>query len=139
MRVIVVGRDLEVLEPLIDLLVKEQFEVVRAENSAGVLSHLKNAGTEFLVAEGSLLVEHGLGREVLKRCPLARLVALSSQPGRLDLIDTLAGGAVDYFPRRPEYLGAVARFMVDERERLRRWQRMLRSGQPDPAPGGPAA
>ncbi len=139
MRVIVVGRDLEVLGPLIELLAREQFEVVRAENTAGALSHLKNAGTEFLLAEGSLLVEHGLGREVLKRCPLARLVALSSQPGRLDLVDTLAGGAADYFPRRPEYFGAVVRFMVNERERLRRWQRMLRSGRPDPASDGAAA
>lgn len=138
MRVIVVGRDQEVVGPLIELLTRSDFEVVRLENSAGVLSYLKNAGLQFLVAEASLLVEHGLGREVLKRCPLARLVALSSQPGRLDLIDTLAGGVAEYFPRRPEYFGAVVGFMVGERERLTRWQEILRSGFPEPVSGGAA-
>jgi DNA-binding response OmpR family regulator len=138
MRVIVVGQDQEVIEPLIGLLAGNDFEVVRLGDGAEVLSYLKNAGCQFLVADAALLAEHGLGREVLKRCPLARLVALSAEPGRLALVDALAGGAADYFPRRPECFGEVARFMAGERERLERWQDILRSGFPVPVSEGTA-
>lgn len=128
MRVIIVGRDREVIDPLIDRLTRENFEVTLLDNSAGVLSFIKKHSLQFLVAEASLLVDHGLGREVLKRCPLARLVALASQPNRLSMIDALADGLADYFPRRPNCFEDVVRFMTGERERLTRWRRILLSG-----------
>lgn len=143
MRVIVVGRDREVIDPLIDRLTRENFEVILLDNSAGVLSFIKKNSLQFLVAEASMLVDHGLGREVLKRCPLARLVALTSEPSRLGMIDALAGGLVDYFPRRPEYFEDVVGFMTVERERLIRWRHILLSGAAladfSSAPSGAAA
>ena len=129
MRVVIISRDRDFLEPLIEALSREDFEVIVVENSAGVQSYLKRGGIQFLVAEASLLVDHGLGREVLKRCPLARLVALAARPSLLGLVDALTNGLTDYFPRTPQYFGAVVRTLLDERQRLVRWQHVLLSGE----------
>ena len=142
MRVIIVGRDREVIEPLIDKLTREHFEVILVENSAGVLSFIKKSGIQFLVAEASLLVDHDLGREVLARCPLARLVALTSRPSCVGLVDALAHGLIDYFPRSPDFFDDVVKIIVNERQRLVRWQHVLLSGaisptsRPDHTPEG---
>ncbi len=137
MRVILVGRDRETLEPLIDQLTREGFEVGLVDNSAGVLSLIKKESLHFLVAEPSLLLDHNLGREVLKRCPLARLVALDARPSLLGLADALAGGLTDYFPRQPEYFDEVVRTIVSESRRVARWRRLLLSGLA-PGPGSEA-
>lgn len=127
MRVVIVGRDEAVIEPLVDLLVRENFEAVRVENVAGVQSCLKKGGLHFLLAEPSLLLNHHLGREVLKRCPLARLVALAAEPTLLGMVEALSSGLTDYFPRSSEYFAQVAETLATERRRLLRWQRLLLS------------
>lgn len=123
MRVVIVGRDSELIEPLAELLTRESFDAVVVENIAGVQSCLKRGGLHFLVAEPSLLVDHNLGREVLKRCPMARLVGLAAQPSLLGMVD----GLTDYFPRSPEYFEQVVETLAVERRRLLRWQRLLLS------------
>lgn len=128
MNVVIVGRDRDLLEPLINKLAWEGFEVVVVEGGAGVQSHIKKASLHFLVADANLLVDHSLGREVLNRCPLARLIALASHPTMLGMIDALSGGLTDYFPRSPEYFDDVVMTIVNERQRLARWQRTLLSG-----------
>lgn len=127
MRVVIVGRDSAVIGPLVDLLTRENFDAVLVENIAGVQSCLKRGGLHFLVAEPSLLLEHNLGREVLKRCPMARLLALAANPSLLGLVEALAGGLTDYFPRSSEYFDQVVDTLVIERRRLLRWQRLLLS------------
>lgn len=127
MRVVIVGRDSELIEPLAELLTRDNFEAVVVENIAGVQSCLKRGGLHFLVAEPSLLVDHNLGREVLKRCPMARLVGLAAQPSLLGMVDALFNGLTDYFPRSPEYFEQVAEILTIERRRLLRWQRLLLS------------
>jgi len=142
MRVVIVGRDRDVIEPLIDKLARENFEVVVVENSAGVQSCLKRGSLQFLVAEVSLLVDRGLGREVLKRCPLARLIGLTAHPSILGMVDALSSGLTDYFPRSSEYFDDVVEAVSHERDRLIRWQRILLSGaemaSADPAAPEPA-
>lgn len=127
MRVIIVGKDKELLEPLIDKLTFEGFEAVWIKNSDGVRSYMKKAGINFLVADSALLVDRGLGREVHKHWPLARLVGLSANPSRLGLVEALSEGLIDYFPRTPEYYDHVVDLIVSERSRIRRWQRELMS------------
>lgn len=127
MRVIIVGRDSAVIGPLVDLLARENFDAVRVENIGGVQACLKKGGLHFLLAEPSLLMEHNLGREVLKRCPTARLVALAANPSLLGLVEALADGLTDYFPRSPEYFDQVVDTLLIERRRLLRWQRLLLS------------
>ncbi|MDR1045814.1 MAG: hypothetical protein LBP33_11985 [Candidatus Adiutrix sp.] len=144
MRVVIVSRDREFLEPLIEALAGEDFEVLVVENGAGVQACLKRGGLQFLIAEASLLVDRGLGREVRGRCPLARLVALVDRPSLLGLVDALTNGLTDYFPRSPQYFSAVVRTLVDERQRLVRWQHVLLSGEAlsgsaDGSPGPEAA
>jgi DNA-binding response OmpR family regulator len=129
MRVIIVSRDREFLEPLITALAGEDFEVIVVENSAGVQSYLKRGGLQFLIAEASLLVDRGLGREVRGRCPLARLVALVDRPSLPGLVEALTNGLIDYFPRRPQYFSAVLQTLMGERQRLIRWQHTLLSGE----------
>lgn len=130
MRVVIVGRDAGVVGPLADQLVRENFDAVVVENVAGVQSCLKKGGLQFLVAEPALLVDHNLGREVLKRCPLARLIGLAAQPTLLSMVDALSNGLTDYFPRRPEYFDQVVATLAAERRRLVRWQRLLMSEPP---------
>lgn len=132
MQVVIVGRDQELLKPLVDKMEREGFEVAVVDGAAGVQSFIKKASLHFLVADANLLVDHSLGREVLNRCPLARLIALASHPTRLGMIDALSGGLTDYFPRSPEYFDDLVRTMVDERQRLIRWQRALLSGSVRP-------
>lgn len=138
MRVVIVGRDREVIDPLSDKLSRENFEVVVVENSAGVQSCLKKGSIQFLVAEVSLLVDRSLGREVMKRCPLARLIALAAKPSLLGMVDALSVGLTDYFPRSPEYFDEIVRTIVQERVRLVRWQRILLSGAEMPSLDLPA-
>ena len=141
MRVVIVGRDQELLKPLVNKLALEGFEVVVVDGGAGVQSYIKKASLHFLLADANLLVDHSLGREVLNRCPLARLIALASHPTLLGMIDALSEGLTDYFPRSPDYFDDVVRTMVNERQRLVRWQRTLLSGSalPEAESGGPAA
>lgn len=137
MRVVIVGRDLELIEPLVALLTWENFDAVVVENIAGVQSCLKRGGIHFLIAEPSLLVDHNLGREVLKRCPMARLVGLTAQPSLLRMVDALSNGLTDYFPRSPEYFDQVLETLAIERRRLLRWQRLLLSESALKAPDQP--
>lgn len=127
MRVVIVGRDSELIEPLAELLTRANFDVVVVENIAGVQSCLKRGGIHFLAAEPALLLDYNLGREVLKRCPMARLLALAAQPSLLGMVDALSNGLTDYFPRSPEYFEQVVETLVIERRRLLRWQRILLS------------
>ncbi|MDR0881699.1 MAG: hypothetical protein LBP55_04040 [Candidatus Adiutrix sp.] len=136
MSVIIVSRDQAVMEPLIDQLSRQDFKVALAENSAAVMVMIKKGGLQFLLAEPVLLLEHGLAREVFKRYPLARLIALDPRPTLLGLAEALTNGLTDYFPRSPEYFDEVAQLMLSERQRLRRWQSLFLSGPgltaPDP-------
>lgn len=127
MRVIIVGRDRELIQPLIEKLTERDFEVIVVENGAAVRSFIKKGDIQFLVAEGNLLVNRSLAGEVLKRCPLARLVALSSAPTLLGMVEAVSSGLTDYFPRRPEYFDNVVKTLVNERSRLVRWQHVLLS------------
>ena len=127
MRVIIVGRDQEVIQALIDKLTEKNFEVLVVENIAAVQPFIKKGAVQFLVAEGTLLVNHSLAGDVLKRCPLARLVALSSHPSLLGMVEAISNGLTDYFPRRPEYFDDVVETIVSERARLTRWQHVLLS------------
>ncbi len=133
MWVILVGRDKENLAPLVEKLTQADFEVIVVDNSSAVQSYIKNGGIHFLLADAPLLVDHGLGREVLQHCPLARLVALAAHPSRLGMVDALASGLTDYFPRQPSYYEGVTKTLIRERKRLTRWQRILLSED------GPAA
>lgn len=127
MRAIIVGRDIDVIKPLTDMLTEAGFEPIVVENGAGVRSWLKKGDVQFLLAESSLLLDQALAGEVHKRCPLARLVALASRPNLLDMVDAISGGLADYYPRRPEYFGDIVRMMSGERKRLMRWQHTLLS------------
>ncbi len=151
MKVVIVGRDQETLSPLVDKLSGEGFEVLVVDGVSGVQSYIKNASLHFLLADANLLLDRGLAREVLKRCPLARLIVLASQPSLLGMSDALAGGLADYFPRFPEYFDDVVATLVVESRRLHRWQRWLLSGRdllaarrgaaaapPEAEPGDPA-
>lgn len=138
MKVVIVGCDQDLLKPLVDKLTLEGFEVVVVDGAAAVQSYVKKASLHCLVADANLLVDHSLGREVLNRCPLARLIALASHPTLLGMIDALSGGLTDYFPRSPEYFDDVVRTIVSERQRLARWQRTLLSGSAMAAGGAPA-
>lgn len=125
MRVIVVGRDQEIIQPLVDQLTNAGFEVTVLENSTAVLSFIKKTSLQFLVAEVTVLVDHRLGPEVLKHCPLARLVAFSSNSSRLKMIDGLSNGLVDYLPRRLEAIPELVKVLVQERVKLLRWRKTL--------------
>ena len=129
MQVIIVGRDRDIIEPLAARL-RKNFKVQVADNSAAVQAYLKRGGVQFLIAEPSLLLDHNLGREVVKRCPMARLIALTAQPSLLGLADALSSGITDYFPRLPEAFDELEISLLAERRRMTRWQRALLSDQP---------
>ncbi|MDR2946244.1 MAG: hypothetical protein LBV79_05810 [Candidatus Adiutrix sp.] len=139
MKVVIVGRDLDTLKPLVDKLTGAGFEVVVVDSGSGVQSYIKSASLHFLLADANLLMDRNLGREVLNRCPLARLIVLASQPSLLGMIDALSGGLTDYFPRFPEYFDEVVDTIVNESRRLSRWQEVLLSGRSLPAGVGEAA
>ncbi|UQZ89374.1 hypothetical protein C4J81_09255 [Deltaproteobacteria bacterium Smac51] len=143
MRVIIVGRDRELLEPLIDKLTEHGFEVMAMENSSAVLSYIKQNSIQFLLADSTLLMGHTLAREVLNRCPLARMIVISANPSLLGMIEAISNGLADYFPRRPEYFNDIVRAVMAERERIIRWQHILladtpHSGDGDEAENGPS-
>ncbi len=55
MRVIIVGRDRELLNPLAAKLTEHGFEVMLMENSSAVLSYIKQNSIQFLLADSTLL------------------------------------------------------------------------------------
>jgi len=126
MQVIIVGRDQHIIKPLADKL-SDDFEVFAVDNSAAVQAYLKKGGIQFLIAEPSLLLDHNLGREVTKRCPMVRLIALASNPSLLGMADALSSGISDYFPRSVESFEELLQSMLDERRKIIRWQRALLS------------
>lgn len=130
MHAIIVGRDKELMQPLAERLDREKFKVALVDNSAAVQAHLKRGAIDFLLAEPGLLLDHNLAREVSRRCPLARLLALASQPTLLGMADALASGLTDYFPRRPEYFDQIVEIMRLERMRMTRWQKTFLSPRP---------
>lgn len=128
MRVVIVGRDQDFLAPLVGRLSGLGFEVIVVDNGSGVQSYIKKNSLHFLVAEAAHLIDNNLGREVLNRCPLARLIALTSNPTLLGMIDALSEGLTDYFPRSPESFEEVVGVILAESRRLARWQHLLLTG-----------
>ncbi len=125
MRVVIIGRDLELLEPFAEKLNQAGFEVVIFEHRAALLADLQNVSAQFVLAESNLLLRQGLYREILKRCPLARVIAWVAKPNRLDFISALAEGLTDYFPRNQEQCEELFALLLRERERVARWQHIL--------------
>ena len=114
--------------PLIEQLTAAGFEVKVVENASVVVSFIKETSLQFLIADETILVDRNLGRDVLRRCPLARLVALSSKPQGLKMVGALAGVLTDYFPLRPDVFPEIVKVMVYERKRMERWQQNFLSG-----------
>ncbi|MDR1921378.1 MAG: hypothetical protein LBS31_06505 [Candidatus Adiutrix sp.] len=132
MRVIIVGRDKETIAPLVDKLTTEDFEVIVVENSVGVLSFIKKKSIQFLLADSNYLVSYTLSKQVLSRCPLARLIVLASRPSLVGMSEAISAGLADYFPRRYEYFDEVVHIAISERARLMRWQRTFLLDAPMP-------
>ncbi len=130
MRVIIVGRDREFLNPLVDKLTEHGFEVMLMENSSAVLSYIKQNSIQFLLADSTLLVGHTLAREVLNRCPLVRLIVISANPSLFGMVEAISNGLTDYFSRKPEHFDDIIRTVLDERERIVRWQHILLADTP---------
>ncbi|MDR3038853.1 MAG: hypothetical protein LBV21_06160 [Candidatus Adiutrix sp.] len=130
MKVIIVGRDAELIDPLADRLTGAGFTVTVAENPNAALAAMKKSNAPFVVADPALLVDQNLGRELLKRDPLVRLVGLAARPTIPGLIEAIDEGLIDYFPRTPDYFDAVVALLENERQRLTRWQRMLLTDSP---------
>ena len=125
MKAIIVGRDAALIEPLADRLTRAGLTVIVSENSNSVLAAMKKFSVEFVVADTSLLIEQKLARELVKRFPLIRLVGFSARPNLPGMIEALAEGLIDYFPRTEAYCDAVVEVILSERRRLARWQSML--------------
>ena len=130
MRVIIVGRDRELLNPLVEKLAEHGFEVMLMENSSAVLSYIKQNSIQFLLADSTLLMGHTLAREVLNRCPLARLIVISANPSLFGMVEAISNGLTDYFSRKPEHFDDIIRTVLDERERIVRWQHILLADAP---------
>lgn len=139
MRVIIVGRDRELLNPLVDKLSEQGFEVMLMENSSAVLSYIKQNSIQFLLADSTLLMGHTLAKEVLNRCPLARLIVISANPSLFGMIEAISSGLVDYFPRKPKYFDDIVRTAIDERERIIHWQHALLADMSTAAPDSQTA
>ncbi|MDR1871722.1 MAG: hypothetical protein LBS60_07365 [Deltaproteobacteria bacterium] len=122
MRIVIVDREPAFLEPLLKDLEKEGFEVTVVENISGVMAHLKKRGLHFLVADSSLLVEHSLGSEVRRLSPLTRQIVLAARPSLLAMIKSISCGITDYLPRDASSFGQLLDTILDERNRLVRWQ-----------------
>jgi DNA-binding response OmpR family regulator len=127
MRIVIVDREPAFLEPLLERLRNEGFEVLVAENIPAVMSVVKLHSIQFLVADSSILVDHSLGAEVLRLNPLARLIVLAARPSLLGMIESISSGMTDYLSRSPESFGLLIDTVLDERERLKRWQCALLS------------
>jgi ActR/RegA family two-component response regulator len=154
MRIIIVDRDPSFLTPLVADLEREGFAVTVVENISGVLSFIKANSLHFLVADSNLLVDHSLGAEVHRQSPLTRLIVLASRPSLLGMIEAISCGITDYLSRQQSSFGQLVDTILDERDRLMRWQyailsetlgRGSKSGEaeasqeaPGGAPGGAA-
>jgi DNA-binding NtrC family response regulator len=139
MKVIIVGRDTELMEPLAARLTEAGLTVVVAENANAAVTSLGKSNAHFVVADSVLLIEHNLAHELMKRSPLIRLVGFSAQPTLPGLIEALIAGLVDYFPRNPASLEAVTELIVSEGRRLARWRDLLLTDEPAAGNEGSAA
>jgi hypothetical protein len=99
------------------------------ENISGVLALIKVKSIHFLVGDSSILVDHSLGSEVHRQYPLARLIVLASRPSILSMVESLTRGITDYLPRHQENFPRLVETILDERDRLVRWQYMLLSDE----------
>ncbi|MDR2367940.1 MAG: hypothetical protein LBF58_07520 [Deltaproteobacteria bacterium] len=122
MRIVIVDRDPAYIAPLVQDLEREGFEVKVVENISGVLSFIKSNSLHFLVADSNLLVDHSLGSEVHRQSPLTRLIVLASRPSLLGMIEAISCGITDYLARHPDSFGQLVDTILDERDRLMRWQ-----------------
>jgi ActR/RegA family two-component response regulator len=122
MRVVIVDREPVFLTTLIQDLEREGFTVKVVENISGVLSFIKSNSLHFLVADSNLLVDHSLGSEVHRQSPLTRLIVLASRPSLLGMIEAISCGITDYLARHPDSFGQLVDTILDERDRLTRWQ-----------------
>ncbi|MDR2354328.1 MAG: hypothetical protein LBF22_14455 [Deltaproteobacteria bacterium] len=125
MRIVIVDREPDYLAPLILELKKENFEVTIAENISGVLSFLKTHSLHFLIGDSSLLVDHTLGAEIHRQYPLTRLIVLAQRPSLLGMVESLSRGVTDYFPREEASFGQLVDTILDERDKLMRWQYVI--------------
>jgi ActR/RegA family two-component response regulator len=122
MRIVIVDRDPAFLTALVMDLEREGFMVKVVENISGVLSFIKSNSLHFLVADSNLLVDHSLGSEVHRQSPLTRLIVLASRPSLLGMIEAISCGITDYLARHPDSFGQLVDTILDERDRLMRWQ-----------------
>jgi len=125
MKVIIVGRDKELMDPLADRLTEAGLTVIPAENASSALAALKKSHAQFVVADSALLIDQNLSQEFLKRSPLVRLVGFSAHPTIPGMVAALTAGLVDYFPRTSDYLEAVTKLILSEGRRLARWRNLL--------------
>jgi DNA-binding NtrC family response regulator len=123
MKVIIVGRDAELMEPLAARLTAAGFTVIPAESADSALSALVKSNAQFVVADSALLIEHN--QEFLKCAPLVRLVGFSARFTLPNLIDALSSGLIDYFPRTQAALEGLTELIVSEGRRLTRWRNLL--------------
>jgi len=130
MQVIIVGRDRELLEPLVGLLAKAGLGAIPVENANSAVTALKKTNAQFVVADSALLVDQNLGSELLKHAPLVRLIGFSDKLTIPGLVEALMSGLIDCFPRTPAYLGAVVDLVVSEGRRVARWRNMLLTDDP---------
>ena len=134
MKVIIVGRDKELIEPLAGLLAEAGLGAIHVENASSAVAALKKTNAQFVVADSALLINQNLGHELLKRSPLVRLIGFSAKPTTPGLIEALTSGVIDYFPRNQASLGAMVDLIVSEGRRLVRWRNVLLTD--DPAAAG---
>jgi DNA-binding NtrC family response regulator len=127
MHIVIVDREPAFLEPLLLKLKDEGFEVTVAENIPAVMSVIKLHSIQFLVADSSILVDHSLGSEVHRLNPLARLIVLATRPSLLGMIESISSGMTDYLSRSTDSFDLLINTILDERERLKRWQCALLS------------
>jgi len=132
MMVVIVGRDKDLMEPLAARLTEAGLTVIPAENASSTMAAMGKYNAQFVVADSTLLIDHHLGQELLKRSPLVRLVGFSAHPTLPGLIEALTAGLIDYFPRTSDYLEAVTELIVNESRRLDRWRNLLLAGEPAP-------
>ena len=127
MHIVIVDREPAYLEPLLEKLEDEGFEVTVAENIPAVMSVIKLKSIQFLVADSSILVDHSLGSEVHRLNPLARLIVLAARPSLLGMIESISSGMTDYLARSSDSFSLLVNTILDEREKLKRWQCALLS------------
>jgi len=130
MKVIIVGHDTELLEPLAARLTEAGLSVIIAENGSSAMAALSKSNAQFVVADSVLLIEQNLAHELMKRSPLIRLVGFSAQPSLPGLVEALIAGLIDYFPRTPAHLEAVTDLIISEGRRLLRWRDLLITAEP---------